>query len=70
MMVSTIIINVQQICWNLFFFFFFCAAESNITSVHSLQFDFATIQAATNNFSDNNKIGVGGFGDVYKVELY
>ena len=64
-MVSTIIINVQQICWN----FFFCAVESSITSVHSLQLDFATIQAATNNFSDDNKIGVGGFGDVYKVEL-
>ena len=67
-MVSTIIINVQQICWNLFFFF--CAVESSITSVDSLQFDLATIQAATNNFSDHNKIGAGGFGDVYKVELY
>ena len=38
--------------------------------MQSLQFDFGTLEAATNNFSDDNKIGEGGFGDVYKVELY
>jgi hypothetical protein len=27
----------------------------------------ATILAATNNFSDSNKLGQGGFGPVYKV---
>ncbi|CAL5410978.1 unnamed protein product [Camellia sinensis] len=37
-----------------------------ITSVQSLQFDLATIQVATNNFFDHNKIGQGGFGSVYK----
>ncbi|KAL9669146.1 hypothetical protein QQ045_006688 [Rhodiola kirilowii] len=31
----------------------------------SLQFSFDTIQAATNSFSQENKIGEGGFGDVY-----
>lgn len=36
------------------------------TSPESLQFDLNTILAATNNFSDENKIGAGGFGDVYK----
>lgn len=32
-----------------------------------LQFDFATIKFATNDFSDANKLGQGGFGIVYKV---
>ena len=32
-------------------------------------FDFAYIEAATNNFSDSNKLGEGGFGPVYKVIL-
>lgn len=30
-------------------------------------FDLTTIAAATNNFSDANKLGEGGFGSVYKV---
>ncbi|KAM7493125.1 hypothetical protein LguiB_027734 [Lonicera macranthoides] len=37
-----------------------------ITDVQSLQFDLGTIQVATNNFSNENKIGQGGFGMVYK----
>ncbi|MBA0746998.1 hypothetical protein Gogos_009468 [Gossypium gossypioides] len=32
-------------------------------------FDFATIANATNNFSSNNKLGQGGFGNVYKGML-
>lgn len=39
---------------------------NDISSVESLQFDFSTIVAATNNFSDDNKLGEGGFGQVYK----
>jgi len=31
-------------------------------------FDLSTMQAATNNFSDANKLGEGGFGPVYKVK--
>ena len=31
-------------------------------------FDLSTILAATNNFSDLNKLGEGGFGPVYKVK--
>jgi hypothetical protein len=47
---------------------FCCAAANGITStVESLQFNFATIEAATNNFSNDNKLGEGGFGAVYKV---
>ena len=38
-----------------------------ITSVESLQVDFGTIRAATDNFSDANKLGKGGFGEVHKV---
>ncbi|KAF5728615.1 hypothetical protein HS088_TW21G00763 [Tripterygium wilfordii] len=47
------------------------AEEENetITDIQSLQFDFSTIEAATNNFSADNKIGRGGFGDVYKGKL-
>jgi len=38
-----------------------------MSEVQSLQYSLASIQAATNNFSDDNKVGEGGFGDVYKV---
>uniref|UniRef100_A0A2N9ES03 Protein kinase domain-containing protein n=1 Tax=Fagus sylvatica TaxID=28930 RepID=A0A2N9ES03_FAGSY len=40
-----------------------------ITSVESFYFDFNTISAATDNFSDANKLGKGGFGVVYKGRL-
>jgi len=40
-----------------------------MTSPQSLQFDFTTIEVATDNFSRNNKLGQGGFGEVYKVYL-
>lgn len=35
----------------------------------TLQFDFQTIIDATNNFADENKLGQGGFGPVYKGRL-
>ncbi|PIA55349.1 hypothetical protein AQUCO_00800240v1 [Aquilegia coerulea] len=40
-----------------------------ISTVESLQFDFDTIRVATNEFSDANKLGEGGFGSVYKGRL-
>ncbi|KAI5406861.1 cysteine-rich receptor-like protein kinase 44 [Lathyrus oleraceus] len=40
--------------------------EDISSEVHSLQFNFDMIRLATNKFSDDNKIGEGGFGDVYK----
>jgi len=30
----------------------------------------AVVEAATNKFSNDNKIGKGGFGEVYKVRKY
>ncbi|KAM4099612.1 hypothetical protein ACB094_05G004900 [Castanea mollissima] len=44
-------------------------AVDEITSVESLQFEFSTIRAATDNFSDANKLGKGGFGVVYRGTL-
>ncbi|KAL4628555.1 hypothetical protein ACB092_05G247600 [Castanea dentata] len=41
-------------------------AGIEITAVESLRFDLVTIETATNKFSDDNKIGKGGFGTVYK----
>ncbi|XP_058779284.1 cysteine-rich receptor-like protein kinase 25 [Vicia villosa] len=35
-------------------------------SLEPMRFDWVTIQAATNNFSKDNYIGKGGFGEVYK----
>ncbi|MCH80211.1 cysteine-rich receptor-like protein kinase 25-like, partial [Trifolium medium] len=37
-----------------------------IPTLESLQFNLATLEAATNQFSFQNKIGSGGFGEVYK----
>ncbi|XVE87862.1 hypothetical protein DITRI_Ditri19aG0022400 [Diplodiscus trichospermus] len=47
----------------------FKTKDEEIISAESLQFDFGTIRAATNNFSDENKLGQGGFGAVYKGKL-
>ncbi|KAI3909862.1 hypothetical protein MKW92_048517 [Papaver armeniacum] len=62
-------------------FWFFCfrrkkrqtensyGADDEIQSTESFQFNFSTISAATNNFSEANKLGEGGFGSVYKGTL-
>ena len=42
--------------------------EGQFVSSEDLPFmDLDTIEAATGNFSDSNKLGQGGFGAVYKV---
>ncbi|KAL8249216.1 hypothetical protein R6Q59_006084 [Mikania micrantha] len=45
------------------------AGTMDISTVESLQYDFNSVKAATNNFSDENKLGRGGFGTVYKGTL-
>ncbi|EEF31686.1 kinase, putative [Ricinus communis] len=40
-----------------------------IESPESFQWDFETVRVATNNFSEGNKLGQGGFGAVYKGTL-
>ena len=49
--------------------FFFSEAVSDLSEMESLQFDFGAIEAATKMFSDENKIGQGGYGAVYKVHI-
>ncbi|WVY99076.1 hypothetical protein V8G54_031227 [Vigna mungo] len=43
--------------------------DDDIEIAQSLQFDFDTIRVATEDFSDSNKLGEGGFGAVYKGRL-
>ncbi|CAA7037129.1 unnamed protein product [Microthlaspi erraticum] len=43
--------------------------KSGITTLDSLQFDFHTIEVATENFTSSNKLGQGGFGEVFKGTL-
>ncbi|XP_010057978.2 cysteine-rich receptor-like protein kinase 25 [Eucalyptus grandis] len=45
------------------------SSVNDITNAESLQYDFATIQTATNNFSHQNKLGEGGFGEVFQGRL-
>ena len=41
--------------------------EEEIRSSEPLMYDLSTLRAATDNFSEENKLGEGGFGPVYKV---
>ena len=37
--------------------------------MENLKFDFSEIRSATSNFANDNKLGEGGFGEVFKVVL-
>lgn len=59
----------------LFLFFFLQIHSAEVSEIKkavldSLQFDLHTIRTATNNFAIDNKLGEGGFGEVYKVTSY
>ncbi|CAN6921722.1 unnamed protein product [Brassica oleracea] len=56
--------KTYELCVNAFLFFF--AAGDDISTSGSLQFYFKAIEAATSNFHNINKLGHGGFGEVYK----
>ncbi|KAH6831317.1 hypothetical protein C2S53_010970 [Perilla frutescens var. hirtella] len=43
--------------------------DGGISTVESIQYDFDKIKSATNDFSDANELGQGGFGTVYKGKL-
>uniref|UniRef100_A0ACD5V1V0 Uncharacterized protein n=1 Tax=Avena sativa TaxID=4498 RepID=A0ACD5V1V0_AVESA len=43
--------------------------QDDIQSIDSLLLDLSTLRAATDNFSERNKLGEGGFGSVYKGVL-
>ncbi|CAN6341569.1 unnamed protein product, partial [Urochloa humidicola] len=42
------------------------ADDEELRSSESLLYDLSSLRAATNNFSEENKLGEGGFGPVYK----
>ncbi|KAL2467189.1 Cysteine-rich receptor-like protein kinase 10 [Abeliophyllum distichum] len=44
-------------------------SDDEMSSAEFLKYDFGTIRAATNFFSDDNKLGEGGFGTVYQGKL-
>ncbi|PWA59811.1 gnk2-like domain-containing protein [Artemisia annua] len=44
--------------------------DNEIVTEQSLQIDLKTIEAATANFSEDNKVGEGGFGSVYKTQWF
>ena len=41
--------------------------DTLISEDHQIVFTMETLLAATDNFHDDNKLGEGGFGPVYKV---
>ncbi|TVT97331.1 hypothetical protein EJB05_57429, partial [Eragrostis curvula] len=43
--------------------------DEEMGGFESLRYDLSTLQAATENFSEKNKLGQGGFGPVYKIML-
>lgn len=47
----------------------FVEVASEICKSESIQYDIGLIRGATDNFSDANRLGQGGFGVVYKVKI-
>lgn len=47
----------------------FAAVGNDSTTLETLRFELAKIEAATNRFAKENMIGKGGFGEVYRVNI-
>jgi hypothetical protein len=43
--------------------------EEDIGNIGLEQFNLPLLRAATDNFSEENKLGKGGFGEVFKVSI-
>ncbi|XP_062163017.1 cysteine-rich receptor-like protein kinase 44 [Alnus glutinosa] len=67
------LISASAVLFIMIYYFLCRRAKKEYNAMHkengSLKFDFATIEAATAKFSDDNKLGAGGFGEVYKGTL-
>jgi len=50
--------------------FLYCCVELRGLDLQTGIFTFRQIKAATSNFDAANKLGEGGFGSVYKVNIY
>ena len=46
------------------------SGEEDIGHVEPNQLNLLVLRAATNNFSEENKLGEGGFGQVFKVHVH
>ncbi|CDY55819.1 BnaCnng29220D [Brassica napus] len=69
LLLSNQLVNTKQKQVSSVFIDYAKVADIDISTRHSSQYDFKTIEAATNNFSRSNKLGEGGFGEVYKGTL-
>ncbi|XP_047154509.1 cysteine-rich receptor-like protein kinase 10 [Vigna umbellata] len=76
LIVSLVIVSIILLCGVCYFIFKRSRKKYNTllrenfgeesSTLESLHFDLATIEVATKKFSHENRIGEGGFGDVYK----
>ncbi|KAL2926422.1 Cysteine-rich receptor-like protein kinase 25 [Bienertia sinuspersici] len=60
-LIIAIVVPIVSVAYGMIF-----VVGEDFTTVESLQYDLETLQSATNSFSDENKLGEGGFGGVYK----